>query len=383
MEIGIIDIQLDPKRPGVTGLSSVAWDWARYLMQHGEQVHLIGPYPVDVRGPDKVLMHRFPIPPGGYRSVIGNLLVALRAVEELRKIKSLDIVHCPEYLSTAVAGLMTNDIPIILTTPGNIYERIAHANPYTWLTTQVYKLAAIVSAKKCSKIIAISHEMMYWWQKTGVNPSNLIMIPNGVDVNFFHPIPNARDKLYLSENRMYIVYAGRLSHEKGLTYLFEAFFQVTKLISDIELHILGDGSQMEALKMYADKLEIRDQVKFHGWVCNSKLPYFYSAADVVVLPSISEGHPRTVLEAMACGSSFIGTRVSGIEDTVVDRETGILVPARDTDQLAKAIFEMIKDRELARKMGIRARQRILNHYSWETIINSTINEVYQPVLTGN
>jgi len=215
MKIGIIDIQLDPKRPGITGLSSVAWDWARYLVQHGEDVHLIGPYPVDVQGPDKVMMHRFPIPPGGYRSVIGNVLVALRAVGELHKIKSLDIVHCPEYLSTAVAVLMTSGIPIIMTTPGNIYERIANANPYTWLTTQVYKVAAKISAKKCTKIIAISHEMMYWWQKTGVDPSNLIMIPNGVDVNIFHPIPNARDKLCLSKNRVYIVYWTLAILEKG------------------------------------------------------------------------------------------------------------------------------------------------------------------------
>ena len=383
MEIGIIDIQLDPKRPGITGLSSVAWDWARYLAKNGEHVHLIGPYPIDVQGPDKVTMHCFSIPPGGYRSVIGNIFVALKAVGELRKIKSLEIVHCPEYLSTAVAALMTDGIPIILTTPGNIYERIANANPYSWLTTQIYKIAARISARKCSKIIAISHEMMYWWHKTGADPSNLIMIPNGVDVSVFHPIPDAREILCFPNNRVYIIYVGRLSHEKGLIYLFEAFYQVTKLIPDVELLILGDGPQMGALKSYVDKLEVRDQIKFNGWVCNSELPYFYSAADVVVLPSLSEGQPRTVLEAMACGSSFIGTMISGIEDTVVDGETGFLVSTRNPDQLAKAIIELINDRELSQEMGEKARQRILEHYSWETIINSTINDVYQPVMAAS
>lgn len=381
MKIAFIDIQLDPKRPGITGLSSIVWDWAKQLVRLGDEVHIIGPYLEDIQGPQGAIIHRFPIPFLGYRTILGNIHVAYRAVQEAKKIPSLDILHAPEYLSTAVAAFLIKDIPIVLTTPGNIYERIAHGNSFNWSATQVYKIAARITSKKSSCIIAISNEMLYWWGKTGALTEKMVMIPYGVDAELFKPLPDAKTQLGLPLDNKVILYVGRLSHEKGLVCLLEAFAQVRRDFPEAELRLVGDGPLRQDLISLADGLSLSNHIHFHGWLDLSALPPFYAAADVVVLPSFSEGHPRTMLEALACGAPFVGTSISGVVDTITHEQTGLLAPPGQPEALAELIGRVLGDPQLASRLSHNGRQHILQNYTWEKIYQETRQAVYLPLLS--
>jgi glycosyltransferase involved in cell wall biosynthesis len=119
---------------------------------------------------------------------------------------------------------------------------------------------------------------------------------------------------------------------------------------------------------------------FHGWLDKTKLAWYYSAADVTVLPSFSEGFPRTMLEALACGSPFLGTAVSGIVDCITDGETGMLVPPGDTLALTNRLHRLLTDKELACCLGDAGRSLVEQRYSWSAVIARMKTDVYSRFL---
>ncbi len=380
MKIVLFDYIFEQSKPGVTGLSDLVWNWAKHLVALGSEVHIIAPYPASAQPPKGAVVHRFSVPPIGYRNIVGHISIILRGWLEIRKLRGVDVIHAPEYLSTGIFAMLSRNIPVVLTVPGNIYERIAHGNPFDWTTTQVLKVAARLSARLCARIVVTSEEMRWWWEMTGTPIPRTVLIPHGVDTERFRPIPDARTMLGISDHKRIVLYVGRLSHEKGVHYLFEAVHRVGRSIPHVELHLVGDGGFKGDLVRLAEKLGIRDQVIFHGWVDQPDLALYYSVADVTVLPSLSEGLPRTMLEAMACASPFLGTTITGIVDHVRGGETGFLVPPGDSDALAQALHRILAEAGLARRVGEQAKAYICNELDWPIIVERMVREVYQPLL---
>lgn len=201
MKIVLFDYVFEPSRPGITGLSDLVWNWAKHLMAFGDEVHIVAPYPESAQPPKGAIVHRFPVLPIGYRNIVGHILIVLRGWLEIRRLGNVDLIHAPEYLSTGIFGLLSRDTPVILTVPGNIYERIAHGNPFDWSATQVFKVAARLSARFCACIIVTSEEMRWWWEKTGAPTSRMVLIPHGVDTELFRPIPGTRALLGMSDHK--------------------------------------------------------------------------------------------------------------------------------------------------------------------------------------
>ena len=201
MRIVLFDYVFERDKPGISGLSDIVWNWAKHLVALGDEVHIVAPYPESAQPPKGAIVHRFPVPPIGYRNIVGHILIVLRGWLEIRRLGKVDIIHAPEYLSTGIFGLLSRDTPVILRVPGNIYERIAHGNPFDWSATQVLKVAARLSARLCTRIIVTSEEMRQWWEKTGAPASRMVLIPTGVDTELFRPIPNAR--ALLNEPRLF------------------------------------------------------------------------------------------------------------------------------------------------------------------------------------
>src|ERR1700710_2644665 len=110
-----------------------------------------------------------------------------------------------------MALLLRHDM-VVLHVPGNIYERIQNGNPFDWYTTQVFKVAARLSARFCASILVTSQEMWRWWMYTGASESKMMFVPYGFDPKRFRPITDARQKLLISENTLQLLYVGRLSH---------------------------------------------------------------------------------------------------------------------------------------------------------------------------
>jgi len=366
-------------KPGITGLSDLVWNWARELIALGDEVHIVAPYSEDVRPPAGTVVHRYPLPFIGYRNVIGHILIVLRGWWEIRKLGKVDLVHAPEYLSTGFFALLCKDTPVVLRVPGNIYERIAHGNPFDWSMTQVLKVAARLSARHCACIIVTTQEMRKWWGKTGTPESRMVLIPTGVDTEQFRPISDARCLLGLPEHKRIVLYVGRLSHEKGVHDLLEAFHTVGERFSDVDLHLVGDGPLRQQLGQLTAQLDMEGRVIFHGWVDQPDLPAYYSAADITVLPSFTEGMPRTMIEALACGSPFVGTKITGIVDHVRDGETGYVVEPGDPVALAEKLAYVLTHEEEAQRVGRQGLDYVRQTLGWDAVVRQYREKVYTKI----
>jgi glycosyltransferase involved in cell wall biosynthesis len=379
IKIGFIDYVLEPDKPGRTGLSDIVWELGVELVAQGNEVHVIASYQSTEYPNDLIIVHNFSTPPIGYRNLLGQLWILKRAANIIRHL-SLDIIHSPEYVSTSFMWILGIRTPMVLTVPGNIYERIQNGNPFDYFTTQVLKIAARVSAVSCNQIIATSNEMARWWSKTGASASRMSTIPLGVDTHLFHSIPNARTLLEISPQKRLILFVGRLSREKGLKYLVKAFSNLCVGSNDLELHLIGEGGYGEHLHDSSVELGIERNIVFHGKINRNELPIYYSAADITVLPSLSEGLPRTMLESLACGSPFLGTKITGIEDHIRDSETGFLVEPGNTEMLTRKLDAVLRDRELAMTVAKRGQAYVRNNLTWEVIAKRIQNEVYSKIL---
>ena len=376
LKIVLFDYVFERDKPGASGLSDIVWDWASHLIEQGQEVHIVAPYTSEVSPPDGVILHRMQIPTWFYRNAIGHLLLVWVGWRIIRTIPNIDVIQAPEYLSTAVFGIMSNHHNIVLSVPGNIYERIQQGNPFDWTMTTVLKIAAAISARRCVRVIATTPDMMLWWARTGTHPEKLVLIPYGIDTELFSPIQDARKQLSLPKNQYSIVYVGRLSPEKCVATLLQAMHAVIQYVPTAHLHVIGDGAQRTELVAQAQALGIADHITWHGWLHKHALPRYYSSAHVTVLPSLSEGLPRTMLEALACGSPFIGTNIAGIAACVTHDQTSLLVPPNDAAALAQSILRLLNDPDFAWTLGQNARDLIVSNYSWATIVRRIREEVY-------
>jgi glycosyltransferase involved in cell wall biosynthesis len=380
LKIGFIDYVLEPDKPGRTGLSDIVWDLATELVAQGHEVHVVASYQTNEYPNDQIIVHNFSAPPIGYRNILGQLWILKRAADILRNL-SLDIIHAPEYVSTSFMWCMGIQTPIVLTVPGNIYERIQNGNPFDFFTTQILKIAARVSAVSCEQIIVTSKEMAWWWSKTGAPASRMSTIPLGVDPHLFKSIPNARSLLKIPPNKRIVLFVGRLSHEKGLMQLISAFKNLCEVNNDVELHLVGEGGYSKYLYDYALDFGIEKHIIFHGKINKSELPAYYSAADITVLPSLSEGLPRTMLESLACSSPFLGTRITGIEDHIQDNKTGFLIEPGNTELLTLKLDTILRNPEHARVVAKRGLAYVRKNLTWQVIAKRIQSEVYSKIPT--
>lgn len=165
----------------------------------------------------------------------------------------------------------------------------------------------------------------------------------------------SRDISYKSNdvlNKKYrLVFVGRLAHEKGLNYLIEAIKLLINNGTYVELCIIGDGNEKEKLESLCEELDIKQYCKFLGFISyGRKLNKVYQDSDIFVLPSLSEGIPKVLLEAMANGLPIIASDVGGIPEIIKDMENGILVTPKSPEVIAGAAKMIIEKDSLRKKL---------------------------------
>jgi len=203
----------------------------------------------------------------------------------------------------------------------------------------------------------------------------IIVIPPGVDVNRFRPIDSlaAKTKIKIPRNRRLILFVGRLDPIKRVEILFSAFKQIDDQI--IRLMIIGGESgdeNLDRLKLLAKNLKISGRVSFLGQRDQKILPFYYSAAELVIVPSSYESFGLVALESMACGTPLVASKVGGLAVLISDGQTGFSVPPNQIKPLAIAISLLLQNRKLRQEMGRAARQTALK-YTWPKIIPRIIN----------
>jgi glycosyltransferase involved in cell wall biosynthesis len=213
------------------------------------------------------------------------------------------------------------------------------------------------------EILAVSHAVKDHWGRVFAESARTAqVIHNGVDAECFRPPDSRRHRDGQTRDEFVLGTAGRLAPQKGLTYLLDALPTViARSRKPIRLDVAGCGSQGAHLEARSARLGIRKCVRFLGSVSN--MPDFYRSIDAFVLPSLSEGLPGVVLEAMATSLPIVATDVGGTKEAVTDRIDGRIVPPRDPEALAAALSEIISDDSLRERMAASARARVCQAFS--------------------
>jgi len=229
-----------------------------------------------------------------------------------------------------------------------------------------------------------------------VDVSHVEVIPPGVDLTRFYPIHPEEAKEYIGVppcDHM-LVFVGRIEPLKGLDTLIQAIAMLSKegVLADYPLCLSvigGDphasdeemNAEMARLHDLREQLGMEDLVTFLGKRSQDTLPYYYSAAEAVVMPSHYESFGMVALEAMACGTPVVASQVGGLAFLVQHGVTGYTVPVDEPRALADCLKELIKNRGLREKMGQQAAE-FARQYGWN-VIARRIEEVYREVLVQN
>lgn len=196
------------------------------------------------------------------------------------------------------------------------------------------------------------------------DPTLVRYIPNGVDTGFFSPSAESN----ADSGIVRFLFAGRFQSQKNLFVLLEQFARALHAaLVPLHLTLIGDGPQRARLEAHARSLGVADVVTWSGWLSKSELLAAYRRADVFLNPSLYEGMPNTVLEAMACGLPVIASRIMGNEDLVADGETGLLYDLDRPDALGDALRTLAADAGRRAAMGMRGRAIICSHFGWDTV----------------
>ncbi|MYF99730.1 glycosyltransferase family 4 protein [Candidatus Poribacteria bacterium] len=204
------------------------------------------------------------------------------------------------------------------------------------------------------------------------------IIPDGFDPDSFEPIqrnPNPDVVRCLA--------IGRLIPRKGFQFLIRALPQIIdKVNSQFEIEIIGDGPYEDTLVELAEELGVNTHINFAGSVKYPDLPQKYREADIFILPSLAEGMPLVVLEAMGTGLPIIASRVEGIDELVEDDLNGALFDPGDVDRLAECIIKLINEGEARIEMGKASVNKLKQNerYNWKNIADAYLS-LYEDILT--
>jgi D-inositol-3-phosphate glycosyltransferase len=219
----------------------------------------------------------------------------------------------------------------------------------------------------------------------------IVVIPPGVDVELFHPIPSAeaRERIGLARDSQMILYVGRIERLKGVETLLRAaalLHQRGLLAPSCPCVAVIGGDpdnpqeEMQYLQQLRESLHVENVVSFLGRRPQNELPDYYSAAQAVVMPSQYESFGMVALEAMACGTPVVASGVGGLLYLVRDGRTGFHIPDSDPAALADKLQSLLTDPHLRHELGRHA-ANVARSYSWERITDQVMT-LYESVLAG-
>jgi D-inositol-3-phosphate glycosyltransferase len=306
-----------------------------------------------------------------------------------------DLIHSHYWMSGLAAEILAKSwqVPVIqmFHTLGKLKQKIAQNAEEAEGEYRINGEERAISI--ADKIIAsTSTEKDQLESLYGADPAKIEIISPGVDLSRFYPIPPDEAKEYAGiplDKRM-LLFVGRIEPLKGIRTLLKAFCYLQEkggveknlclvvIGGDLEEHDGKESKDMHLLNQLRDEYGLKDMVTFLGNKSQDSLPYYYSAAEMVIMPSHYESFGMVALEAMACGTPVIASLVGGLIHLVEDGVTGYHVPVDDPIALSERIFGLLQDKALRYRMGHDA-FAFAKKFGWENITERMI-QLYQEML---
>jgi glycosyltransferase involved in cell wall biosynthesis len=180
------------------------------------------------------------------------------------------------------------------------------------------------------------------------------------------------------------LFCGRLHAQKNLHHLLDEFAAVQcEPESDAVLDLIGDGPMRDSLARHAETLGLSQKVRWHGWLKKDQIRSCYQQADGFLNPSLYEGMPNTVLEAMASGLPVIASDIPGNRTLIRHEINGLLVTPGTPTEIAHAMQRLESDRAWARRLGAAGREYVVSHHSWKNVAQSYLELIQAPAVNQN
>lgn len=302
-----------------------------------------------------------------------------------------DLIHSHYWISGLAALALRSawQVPVIqmFHTLGRMKNRVVRAEEREPPQRLEAERRLVQEADHLVAATPIEKAQLVWLY--GATPSHITVIPPGVDLERFRPIPKAEARRILGfpPERRYVLFVGRIEPLKGLETLMRAVAilaqECPSWTQDFAVVVIGGDpdatadAEMRRLQQLREELGVTDLVAFIGAKAQETLPYYYNAADVVVMPSDYESFGLVALEAMACGTPVIASDVGGLLYLVRHGETGLRVPRRQPVALARALDRILRDEGLRQRMGENGR-RWAQGFAWPVIADRIV-ELYREV----
>ena len=299
-----------------------------------------------------------------------------------------DLIHSHYWMSGIAAEELSKvwDAPVIqmFHTLGKLKQQVAQNNEEAEGEYRINGEQRVIL--RADKIVASTDiEKNQLENLYGADPEKIEVIPPGVDLSHFYPIPpdEAKEFVGVPADKRMILFVGRIEPLKGVRTLMKAIGHLSdngEAEENLCLAVIGgdlqdkdgnDSDEMKLLCQLRDEYGLNDMVTFLGKQSQDTLPYYYSAAEMVIMPSYYESFGMVALESMACGTPVIASHVGGLIHLVEDGVTGYHVPVDDPTALSNRIAALIKDKALRYRMGHDA-FAFAKKYDWGIITKKMI-----------
>jgi glycosyltransferase involved in cell wall biosynthesis len=366
LRIGILVLAFPPR--WIAGTEVATYNLARNLAERGHIVNVVTPGDEGlprVTSERGFQAHRLGVPGRGW---LRTPVYWVKAVIALRKLAP-DIVHA-QGVDAAVCALFAR---LLLRRPYVVWGR--GSDVYTSWPCDRFIKRLIFS--RASGVIALTDDM-----STRIKTyydGRVSVIPNAINPEMFRP------EVFRTVQRQpdgrtggkRVLFVGRLSKVKGVGYLIQAMRLVHQQDPTARLVLVGDGDERKNLEVLISEQNLTDVVTFVGRVSPEQVAEHMADSDVFVLPSLSEGFPGVVLEAMASGLPVVATRVTGMHEIVHEGENGFLVHPGDPGELASRVTQLLQDPGLRERISQRNRTDAAQ-YSWERLIER-LESIYNSI----
>ena len=359
---------------GVGGAEKVVTTLADQLVNMGHEVNIAYLTGEALVVPKNKSVRVINLEVKSFRSLTGGYLKLRKLIDDFKP----DVVHSHLVHANILCRTMrlSTNIPRLISSAHNTDEEGWTRFLAYRLTDRITDISTNVSDEAVEAFI----------QKKAVRRGRMLTLHNGISTTDFVFSEQARSyirsELGVTEGQQLILAVGRLNEQKDYPNLLAAISHVSLKCRNVKLAIVGDGPQLNELKEYANSLGLNNKVDFLG--IRTDIPSLMSAADVFTLSSAWEGFGLVVAEAMACNRVVVATDCGGVKEVVGD--AGFLVPPKDSRKLAATLelaLNLSDDERL--KIGAKARQRVIKHYSlpaavqkWMHLYSAPIHDLKTP-----